>query len=62
MENLTVSQIAETTLDFSDDEAPDLWYLKALELAICALSKNPAATQALLARLCEAYEMCDEKK
>ena len=39
-----------------DEETPDMYFLRAIECAIVALSKCPTATDRLLNVLCEAYE------
>ena len=46
---------------FSEDVATDekLSFLNAIEIAILALSRNPAATDELLRILCEAYGECE---
>lgn len=41
--------------DAPADGLSALHYLHALEFAICALSKDPAATDKLLVLLCDAY-------
>ena len=41
-----------------DDDAPEIVYLHAIEVAIVALSKCPSATSELLADLCNAYGRC----
>lgn len=40
------------------DDAPEIVYLHAIEVAIVALSKCPKATSELLADLCTAYSRC----
>lgn len=43
-----------------DSNNVDVIYIGALEVAICALSRNPAATSRLLTDLCRAY--CEEDR
>lgn len=60
MEQGTLDVMAQRYLDV-EDETPEGMVVNALELAICALSKNPVATDILLGKLIEAISDADEK-
>lgn len=53
MDELIKRRFTGTT---DDDEL--ICFLNAIEVAILALSRNPAATDELLSILCEAYAAC----
>jgi len=53
MENFSLDELARRS--FNEDDSLQQNLIDALEIAICALSKSPAATWCLLIRLCEAY-------
>lgn len=58
MENFSLNELALRS--FNEDDSPQQCLIDSLEIAICALSKNPAATWTLLGKLCEAYNEADK--
>lgn len=58
MENFSLDELARRS--FNDFDSPQQCFIDSLEIAICALSKNPAATWTLLGKLCEAYNEADK--
>lgn len=54
MSDLTIGEIAERNMQ--GEELNSMWYLRAIETAICALSKCPSACDELLYQLGHAYE------
>lgn len=53
MENLSLAEIAARNME--GEELAAMWYSRAVEVAICSLSKCPAATAELLFQLEQAY-------